>query len=322
MLTENVKIKTGMGSDVMMKMFVGVTDNDWFNTVKKANCEEVNFWRPSGQNFKALNINDMFLFKLHSPYDYIVGGGFFVDFSILPSSLAWEAFGIENGVRSLDELKFKIKKYRKKELLKNNPNIGCVILSPVFYFEEKDWIPVPKDWSKNIVQGKTYDISSEYGSELFEIILERLRMMEFNDYNPQTISENRYGKELKIKPRLGQGAFKVLVTNAYKRRCAITGEKTLPVLEAAHIRPYSLEGPHEVKNGLLLRRDFHTLFDRGYITIDKNLYVVVSHRIKEDGNGKEYYAHHGKQLIILPEYKEHQPDLHYLEWHNKNIYIG
>ena len=51
------------------------------------------------------------------------------------------------------------------------------------------------------------------------------------------------------------------MTDAYERRCAVTGEKTLPVLEAAHIRPYALLGPHRVNNGLLLRSDLHKLFD-------------------------------------------------------------
>jgi putative restriction endonuclease len=87
--------------------------------------------------------------------------------------------------------------------------------------------------------------------------------------------------------------------------------------------PPCLEGPHANTNGLLLRRDFHTLFDRGYITVDKSLAVEVSHRIKEDfGNGKEYYAHHGRKLIILPERREHMPDPRYLEWHNENVYLG
>lgn len=63
--------------------------------------------------------------------------------------------------------------------------------------------------------------------------------------------------------------------------------------------------------------------DRGYITVDKNLNVEVSHRIKEDfGNGKEYYAHHGSKLIILPERKDQLPDPNYPEWHNKNVYLG
>lgn len=65
-----------------MRMYAGITDFDWFKTLKQANCDEVNFWKPGGRtNFKALNEGDLFLFKLHSP-DYIVGGGFFLKFSI------------------------------------------------------------------------------------------------------------------------------------------------------------------------------------------------------------------------------------------------
>jgi putative restriction endonuclease len=63
-------------------------------------------------------------------------------------------------------------------------------------------------------------------------------------------AKERYGREHLVQPRLGQGAFRVLVTEAYSRKCAITGEKTLPVLDASHIKPYSKGGPHAVSNGL------------------------------------------------------------------------
>ena len=309
-----------------MKIYVGITDFDWFKTLKQANCDEVNFWKPGGRtNFKALDEGDLFLFKLHSPKDYIVGGGFFLKFSILPSSLAWEAFGIANGAMSLMELNNRIYKYKKTSRLSDpDPYIGCIILSMPFYFDEQDWIPVPQDWNRNIVQGKTYDTEEMTGLALYEQVQEKLRLQNVMQVGVmERDSEKRYGKEQIIKPRIGQGAFKVLITDAYHRKCAITGEKTLPVLEAAHIKPYSMEGPHEINNGLLLRRDFHTLFDRGYITVDKNLNVEVSHRIKEDfGNGKEYYAHHGSKLIILPERKDQLPDPDYLEWHNENVYLG
>ena len=309
-----------------MRMYAGITDFDWFKTLKKANCDEVNFWKPGGRtNFKALEEGDLFLFKLHSPQDFIVGGGFFLKFSILPSSLAWEAFGIANGANNLLELKGRVYKYKKTNRLSDpDPQIGCIILSMPFYLEERDWIPAPKDWNRNIVQGKTYDASDGYGLALFEQVQEKLKYREFmSSVVKEDAAESRYGKDQLIKPRIGQGAFKVLITDAYQRRCAITGEKTLPVLEAAHIKPYSLEGPHAINNGLLLRRDFHTLFDRGYITVDKSLTVEVSHRIKEDfGNGKEYYAHHGRKLIILPERLEQMPDPYYLEWHNENVYLG
>jgi len=51
-------------------------------------------------------------------------------------------------------------------------------------------------------------------------------------------------------------------------------------------------GPNEVSNGLLLRSDLHTLFDRHYITIHPNeRTVIVSQRIREEfENGRGYYA--------------------------------
>jgi putative restriction endonuclease len=60
--------------------------------------DEVNFWQPGGGTpFRALESGEPFLFKLHSPHDYIVGGGFFAHSTSLPVSLAWEVFGEKNG---------------------------------------------------------------------------------------------------------------------------------------------------------------------------------------------------------------------------------
>lgn len=123
--------------------------------------------------------------------------------------------------------------------------------------------------------------------------------------------------------RLGQGAFKVVVTEAYQRRCAVTGERTLPVLEAAHIKPYSENGPHDIKNGLLLRSDIHTLFDDGYITIGPDYVIEVSKRLHEDfGNGKDYYKFHGNKLQIMPSSITELPSQEYIMWHNENCYKG
>src|SRR5690606_4188260 len=107
-------------------------------------------------------------------------------------------------------------------------------------------------------------------------------------------ADTRYGKSVLVKVRIGQGAFRVMVTNAYEKKCAITGEKTLPVLEAAHIKPYAKSGRHLISNALLLRSDIHKLFDTGYLTITTDHKVLVSRRIKEEfENGREYYRFHG-----------------------------
>lgn len=45
--------------------------------------EEVNFWRPSPDTpFKALRPNELLLFKLHAPDNFVAGGGFFTRFLV------------------------------------------------------------------------------------------------------------------------------------------------------------------------------------------------------------------------------------------------
>lgn len=184
---------------------------------------------------------------------------------------------------------------------------------------------MPRDWKASIVQGKSYDVADEHGRLLYNQVQDRLQNM--NGFQEAltglTNLENRYGDGYTVYPRIGQGTFRVLVTEAYERRCAITGEKTLPVLDAAHIQPYSQEGPHRIQNGLLLRRDLHALFDRGYLTVNEDLRVEVSNRIKEDyGNGRAYYAMHGKELTICPNNGEDRPAKEYLRWHNNNVFLS
>lgn len=132
----------------------------------------------------------------------------------------------------------------------------------------------------------------------------------------------RYAESL-TKHRLGQGVFRALVVDAYYDRCAITGERTMPVLQAAHIKPFSQDGPHAVSNGLFLRSDMHTLFDAGYLTITPNLTIHASRRVHDDfGNGRMYYAYQGKQLTVVPDDSVNRPVKDYLEWHNDCVYLG
>ena len=118
-----------------MKAFVGVTDNDWFNFLAiLPGIDEVNFWQPSGgRAFKTLQPGDSFLFKLHAPDNYIVGGGFFAHNSILPVSLAWTAFAEKNGAASLFEMRKRIEKYRRNIPSPEDYHIGCILLEQPFF---------------------------------------------------------------------------------------------------------------------------------------------------------------------------------------------
>ena len=310
-----------------MKTFVGVTDKNWFTFLSSIpDIDEVNFWQPSGNSvFRALHPGEPFLFKLHSPLNYIVGGGFFAHSNIFPISLAWEAFGVKNGANSLIEMRKRLEKYRRITPSNHEDyQIGCILLEQPFFFNRDDWIPVPSDWKMNIVRGKSYDLTMGLGKELWDAV--QIRIQAHQDYTEKVwhIEENEatYGKPTIVLPRLGQGSFRVLVTDAYKRRCAVTQERTLPALEAAHIKPYGENGPHRIDNGLLLRSDIHKLLDTGYVTITKEHRFEVSRRIREEfENGRDYYAMNGKELYV-PRKSEFTPSKEFIQWHNENVYRG
>lgn len=310
---------------IWLRAFIGVTDNDWFKFLSRIpGIDEVNFWQPSGgRAFKTLQPGDPFLFKLHHPYNFIAGGGFFAHNSILPVSLAWNAFGEKNGAASLFEMRKRIEKYRRNMPSSEDYHIGCILLEQPFFFRQEDWIPAPGDWHPNIVQGKTYDLSSGLGKRLWEQVQIRLQAMPRLLQEKEVADERgRYGSLITILPRLGQGSFRILVTDAYNRRCAVTQERTLPALESGHIKPFSESGPHRVSNGILLRSDIHRLFDAGYVTITPDYHFEVSRRIKEDyENGRDYYALQGHS-IHLPPKKEFYPAPEFLTWHNDKIFLS
>jgi putative restriction endonuclease len=304
----------------MVNLYVGVTDFDWFRLLSnEPGITEINFWQPGGKtNFKALQAGELFLFKLHSPRNYIVGGGVFARASILPVSMAWETFGQGNGAHSLAEMRQRISFYRREnEDQRQDYMIGCRILVQPFFLPESEWLPIPKSWASNIVSGRTYDTSEEDGLRLWLSLAERATA----PLQPGLSEMPRYGEPTLIRPRLGQGAFRVAVTETYSRRCALTGERTLPILDAAHIRPYADGGSHEVANGLLLRTDIHRLFDLGYVTVNDGRFEV-SKRLKLDfENGRHYYAMHG-QAISLPKDPRHHPAGDALTWHQSNRFLG
>ena len=138
-----------------MKFYIGITDTNWYNYISRINPEDLNFWKP-GENssFKVLSPGEPFLFKLKSPYNAISGMGFFTCFSKLPINIAWDTFGNRNGCENFTEFKALISKYRfNSNFFVDNSLIGCVILTNPIFFKSEDWIEIPENWSKSIVQG-------------------------------------------------------------------------------------------------------------------------------------------------------------------------
>ena len=305
-----------------MKFWLGITDNRWYDFVRSRGCTEVNFWQPSARRpFRDLPEGTPFLFKLKRPFNHIAGGGYFVRFTTLPLATAWDAFGEANGAPSIAEFARLIASNLSNPI-GTNPEIGCNVLANVFFLPKDRWVEVDGRFPRAVMRGATRDTDDATGQSIWNEVTAAARDLGVADEH-QLGQQPRFGRPFLTQARLGQGAFRTLVTDAYKRRCAVTGESTLPVLEAAHIRSYADQGPHAVSNGLLLRSDFHKLFDLGLVTVQPDYRIRVSKRIHEQWfNGKAYYSLDGKELRALPDDPADHPNAEYLRWHNEERFVA
>jgi len=282
-----------------MQFWVGIADDDWYIRLSRLRPDEVNLWQPSLKPLVHLDPGTLYLFKLRTPNDVIVGGGWFAHFSVLPCFLAWQAFGEKNGVASQDDL------IRQTDLSRQSrtSELGCNLLLQPFFLPEEDWIPIPSNWSPNI-HGLTYDTDEAHGAELWHKVQDKIA---------------RHGTSATRSP--GPGTFQILVTDAYHRHCAVTNADTLPALSAAPIRPVARKGLLQTSNGLLLREDIQRLFAEGYVTIDENQRFMVSEQLREHyADSRDYHRYHGARLQNLPDDPADQPAEEFLRWHREECF--
>lgn len=306
---------------------VAVTDQGWYDFLARHPTSEANFWTPSDRRRFTAPLFSPFFFKLKAPYRAIAGFGYFAKWSTLPPWLAWECFGEGNGCESLAVLEGRLGEIRARiKYVATGPvaNIGCILIVQPTFFSRDAWIAQPSDWRDRTVSSQAYDLAVGEGRRIWEACQERAVQGAVPSLVlPQVAGPTppRYGASRIVEPRLGQGTFRVGVLDAYGRACAITEEHSLPALEAGHIRSYAKAGPHEIRNGLLLRADLHRLFDKGYVTIAADRRLVVSPRLRADySNGRSYYPLDGHPLR-LPADTVDQPAEEFLSWHNEHVYL-
>jgi putative restriction endonuclease len=202
-----------------------------------------------------------------------------------------------------------------------------MLIAPVFLAPE-EWVAPPADWARTgIQQGKRYELDTGEGRRILDACVQRARAgaRYWNvEPSPQLVAEGapRFGSPIPVRPRLGQGVFSLAVRDAYGGACAVTGEHSGPVLEAAHIKPYGKGGEHRVDNGLLLRRDLHRLYDLGYVTVTPDYEFRVGERLREEfKNGRSYYGLSGSRIAV-PANEGWRPRREFLDWHGQAIFKG
>jgi len=313
-----------------MQPFIALTDKAWFDFLASRSrngvVDEVNFWSPrSVRPMKHLEPGELVFFRLKRQYQAIAGYGFFASFQVLDLDTSWELFGWKNG--DPDKLRFlqRIGGYRGVDLLDPSAPrapIGCHLLRNAVFWEEHRWLAWGDDkgWAPNIVQGRTETDAVRIDLLLHEVGADAPQEFEATSFEIMEADERRVVEASRIE-REGQGVFRARLLDAYGRRCAITGEHTEPVLDAAHIQPYLGPRSNHVQNGLLLTKEFHALFDRGYVTVTPDYVVRVSERLKaEFRNGRRYYPYDGQRLEQIPDDPRLRPSPAALEWHERHVF--
>ncbi len=315
-----------------MRGYWSPTDPEWLRFLRgEPGLSEINFWRPRPRQFRAVPEGAPFVFKIRG-LDLVGGFGFFSRYVELSILEAWDTFGIANGAPDRDGLRRLIAE-RRQATVENTPwssRIGCIMLWAPVIFAEHDPVRRAADWLVQGAQaGGGFSLAEGEGRRVWDEC--RLRAARHGARPgegrpivadaPSAVS-SAYLRD----SRPGQRIFRATLLAAYRGACAITNEHSVPVLDAAHIRPYAEEGPDRVTNGLLVRTDLHRLFDDGYVTVTPDYQFEVGRALQDEyDNGRVYYALrdelHGTR-IRLPERTEHWPDRSALDWHAREIFKG
>lgn len=148
---------------------------------------------------------------------------------------------------------------------------------------------------------------------------------------PKNLLENWQGQEGKetlrtIKARFNQNVFRQMTLQNYRSSCCITGTPLPQLLTASHIKPWALSNAEEKlnpSNGLCLAQTQDTAFDKGLITLDEKLKVVISRRIRDhmtvDSIRENFLQYEGKPIALPHRF---QPSQDFLEYHRDKIFVA
>lgn len=314
-----------------MDLYLAHTDPAWYEALsthaQAGTIDEVNFWFPRSQRPpKRFAEGEPVFFRLGAPVRKIAGYGFFACVQPLSLSLAWETFGYRNGADDRSSFYRLLGRTAPDDLALP---LLCMVLLDAHFWPDQRWIRWDADRGyapSGVQMGRT-----EREPANVQILLDAIRRdgatapPELDDaFEPLLVDE----REISLTPRVlreGQGAFRLRLLDAYGS-CAITGEHTEPVLDAAHIQPYLGRRSNHPCNGVLLTKEFHALFDKGLVTIEPptargDYHVRVSRLLQERWrNGRRYNAFDGQPLVTLPADPRLRPSREALEWHRQTVF--
>jgi len=139
-------------------------------------------------------------------------------------------------------------------------------------------------------------------------------------------SQDFTGKERTtiVKARVAQQLFRKRVLEAYEYRCCLTELEEPALLVASHIRPWSNAAEHRLtpSNGLCLSSLHDKAFDRGLISFNDDLEMILSPELKKLNSNfavENLIKYEGKKIRLPLSYS---PDMSQIRYHRQHIFTG
>ncbi|MEZ8585738.1 restriction endonuclease [Vibrio cyclitrophicus] len=178
----------------------------------------------------------------------------------------------------------------------------------------------------NVMAG--FDASSYQSLISNPELIEKIASKLIQDNFPDTLQEElfvRFGFEVDTSTKQRDPNFRKNVLRAYNYRCAVCGFDlaldTVPVgIEAAHIKWKQYSGPCEVSNGIALCSIHHKALDRGVITFNSELKVMVSPGVTGGVMVERLIWEYESKSIALPRDRINYPKDNMIEWHVREVF--
>ena len=181
-----------------------------------------------------------------------------------------------------------------------------------FHEDLETFVPESEEAFRRLFAASEHD-------EVTVIPREGVRVVKKPPQGPTEVTAN-------TKLRRGQDYFRNAVLNNFQSRCGITGIGIGELLIASHILPWKTH-PEErlnVRNGICLSRLHDAAFDKGLITFDDDLRLILSKTIKgileNDAASHNFGEYEGHSLALPADAA--LPNAIFLNHHRKHIFKG
>lgn len=176
-------------------------------------------------------------------------------------------------------------------------------------------------------------IETYFASELRPGLMEQgIINLEAYSYSEDLLEQARKQKDAEllsvgqaVRPAARDQGFRRAIVTAYDHRCAVCGVKMMTadghtVVDAAHIKPWSVSFNDNPRNGMALCKLCHWIFDEGMISVSAKFIVVTSPQLSANHNIPGHVVTFASRKIIGPEEESLWPDLDALSWHKHNVF--